>query len=367
MLKTLKPNFSTLDGIRGIAAFYVVINHCRGHLLIGGGELAKIKPVAEWTMLEKVYYTLLQATALGSEFVILFFVLSGFSIAYSLRNQQALKSFYLKRFIRLYPPYIAALIWAAFTYHMIDKYFHALNGESISVFEDFNTTIRNLFYITTGDYIGQFWSLIHEVFFYLLVPFALLKKRWYYIASVVLYLVGIFIPVDFQYLNKFTEFLLKYNIYFTVGVYLYYNYDSFKKYFLISKSYVFYGILCFLFGLEVILNYLIDINEISFFIASIASILLIVNFLEKNITNMVIRKLGEMSYTIYIIHFASMYIFYLILLKVGVTKDVDKIMVWWVWPTGVVFCLITAIPFYYLIEKNTKKILEYLRKDKQSS
>lgn len=35
----MKIDFKILEGIRGIAAFYVVINHCRGNMLIGGSEL----------------------------------------------------------------------------------------------------------------------------------------------------------------------------------------------------------------------------------------------------------------------------------------------------------------------------------------
>ena len=40
----VNPNFKILDGLRGIAATYVVINHCRGNNLIGGSDLSKIVP-----------------------------------------------------------------------------------------------------------------------------------------------------------------------------------------------------------------------------------------------------------------------------------------------------------------------------------
>ena len=85
------PNFQILDCLRGIAAFYVVINHCRGNLLIGGSEIAETIPVEDWSIVTKLYYAALRFTSLGGEFVIFFFVLSGFSIAYSLRNQQKRK------------------------------------------------------------------------------------------------------------------------------------------------------------------------------------------------------------------------------------------------------------------------------------
>lgn len=358
----IKPDFLVLDGIRGIAAIYVVINHARGHLLIGGSELAKIKPIAEWSLLEKVYYSLLQFTALGSEFVILFFVLSGFSIAYSLRNQQLLKDFYLKRFIRLYPPYLFALLWAGLTFYLVDHYYPALNRDKLSVFSDPSNTIKNLLYVNSGAYIAQFWSLIHEVFFYLIIPFALLNKKLYYVVSLIIYLIGSFIPFELLSGNLIVLFFLKYNFYFTIGVYLFYNYDSVKEYFFIKNTYILYAILFLLFLSAVIINYSIAVNEITFILSSFASILLIVNFLEKKINSSVMKFLGEMSYTLYIIHFASIYVFYLIIIKLGIISSLDKITLWWIWPLGVLFSVLTAYPFYYLIERNTKMILNKIRK-----
>lgn len=83
----MKPNFKILDGLRGIAATYVLINHSRGNLLMGGAEYAKINPVNQWSIIDKLYFSALQLTSLGREFVILFFILSGFSIAFSLQKK----------------------------------------------------------------------------------------------------------------------------------------------------------------------------------------------------------------------------------------------------------------------------------------
>ena len=192
----IKPNFKILDCLRGIAALYVVINHCRGNLFIGGSEMAKIIPVADWSIWTKIHYALLQFTSLGTEFVIVFFVLSGFSIAYSLRNQQKKGSFYLKRLIRLYPPYIAALCWAALVFYLISKFEPSLNGNVTSVIHSYKSILSNLAYIPDGSYIGQFWSLIHEVIFYILAPFVFLKRRYYYYISLIFYLFGWFIAWD---------------------------------------------------------------------------------------------------------------------------------------------------------------------------
>ena len=61
-----------LDFMRGFAAVYVVVNHVRGNFFKGGG-----RTIAESAdplgLYDYVSISLLQATALGTEFVILFF------------------------------------------------------------------------------------------------------------------------------------------------------------------------------------------------------------------------------------------------------------------------------------------------------
>src|SRR5665647_1005420 len=98
-----KIDFKILDGLRGIAALYVVFNHARGNLFIGGIKYAQIKDISRWSIWEKLYFSALRLTSLGKEFVILFFILSGFSIAYSLSKSHSKIQFYLRRVIRIYP------------------------------------------------------------------------------------------------------------------------------------------------------------------------------------------------------------------------------------------------------------------------
>lgn len=356
-----KPDFNILDGIRGVAAFYVVINHARGHMLQGGSELAAVKPVAEWSVFEKVYYAILQLTSIGTEFVIVFFVLSGFSIAYSLRKGQRFGQFYLKRLIRLYPPFLLALLWAYFAYILIDYFAPALNKDGYSVFTDFPIAVSNLLYLNKGNYVPQFWSLIHEVFFYLLIPLALLRRKFYYVFSFILFISGLLMPEEFVMRSVITLFLFKYHFYFVVGVYLYFNYDTVKKYMLIKHISLMYGVLTFLFLSTVLINYLTKNDNITFFISAITSVLMIVNFLEKGISNRFIKWVGAMSYTLYITHFASIYLIYLLLVLMNMVSAEGKITVWWIWPLGVISSLFFAQLFYLVVEKNTKLILNRLR------
>jgi peptidoglycan/LPS O-acetylase OafA/YrhL len=82
----LKPHFAVLDGLRGIAAYNVLLFHSFGGVWVTNGNLC----------------------------VDLFFMLSGFVIAYSYRSRlqagMSLGDFALRRFIRLYPMIIFGLL-----------------------------------------------------------------------------------------------------------------------------------------------------------------------------------------------------------------------------------------------------------------
>ena len=100
--------FDILDSIRGIAALYVAIAHCRGTLWMGGSEFQKLFPRNTWAISDYLVFGSSMLTRLAVEFVIVFFVLSGFSIAYSLSANKSPLQFYKRRFIRIYPSYVVA-------------------------------------------------------------------------------------------------------------------------------------------------------------------------------------------------------------------------------------------------------------------
>lgn len=359
---SLRPNFVALDGIRGIAALYVVINHSRGHLHIGGSEAILKKGDLGLDFFEKFYYGILQLTALGSEFVILFFVLSGFSIAYSLKGKQSLGLFYLKRFIRLYPPYIVSLVYAAAVYSLIQFYYPLLNNGGVSVIDNTKDTFLNLIYINSGSYIAQFWSLPHEVLFYIIAPFCFLNQRNYYTISIICWIAGMILKIDIPN-NIIFNFLFHYNIFFALGIFVFNNYTFFERLFAFADKLKFYLFIACVFILLMIINLFFKLNQLTFCIAALSSIFLIVNFQKYNITNSFIRYLGSMSYSLYLTHFASIYLFYLTLIKFDILKFNGKIELWWVWIVAVLFCVLMNIPFYIFVEKLSKNVLTRMRKE----
>jgi len=66
-----------------------------------------------------------------------------------------------------------------------------------------------------------YWSLLPEALFYLIVPLAFWRIRWYYVASVVLFLVGLYCNWRGIALNVFSGYALTHNFYFAAGIGLY--------------------------------------------------------------------------------------------------------------------------------------------------
>lgn len=105
-----------LDSLRGIAALQVVIHHCLLSVPVLCAMHGVGKPLpftsVENTILNALTYSPLHFFWLGNEPVILFFVLSGFvlSIPFNDGGQNFdYRAYFVKRFIRLYIPYIALI------------------------------------------------------------------------------------------------------------------------------------------------------------------------------------------------------------------------------------------------------------------
>ena len=358
----MKLNFKILDGLRGIASTYVLLNHARGNLLMGGNEYSKIKPILNWSFTEKLYYSSLQLTTLGTEFVILFFILSGFSIAYSLKNKTKISSFYVRRMIRLYPPFVTALIWAGVVFFLAKTFSPILTVDNVSVFNSFKIALLNLLYIPNGSFIDQFWSLTHEVIFYLLVPFLILNRRLYYAVSIVACIISVGISwSDTSGNNILMLYILDFNIYFAVGIWLFNNYEIVSEKVLIKNKVFFYSIITLLFLAMVAIKFKTSpLNKITLFICVVMTILLIIYFIENEVQNKVLAFLGNMSYTLYLTHFASLYFFKTFLIKF---KIVDSILIstWYIWIIGVFLSIGISYIFYNISEVPSKNLLKKMR------
>jgi peptidoglycan/LPS O-acetylase OafA/YrhL len=159
-----------LDGLRGIAAVWVAGFHFYGGLSDHFTSRAFVEPV----------HTLLRH---GNSGVEIFFVLSGFVIAYSLRQARIdapyCMNFVVRRAIRLDPPYWCTIVLAC----LVMMIANVLRTDRIQVLPSLSQVAAHLVYLQNfagvGNIVDVFWTLCIEVQFYL--TFLLLtavSQRW---------------------------------------------------------------------------------------------------------------------------------------------------------------------------------------------
>ncbi|MFY1046933.1 acyltransferase family protein [Chryseobacterium sp. GP-SGM7] len=164
-----KNKFDALTGMRAIAAIMVFVYHNRKYWR-NDLPFEIMRFISEWHI--------------G---VTVFFVLSGFLLAYRyeekpLESKKSYLKYILLRIARIFPMY-----WILLSCYFIDR---AYSKDVETYFLQYS-----LFYSLFDKYsvsgIVQAWSLTVEFFFYLLAPFLflLLKKNW---KNCILFLIGLF-------------------------------------------------------------------------------------------------------------------------------------------------------------------------------
>jgi peptidoglycan/LPS O-acetylase OafA/YrhL len=161
--------YEALDCLRGIAACTVVICHA----LMAG--LFRVEP--QWSTLK---WTPLRLLWSGHQAVILFFVLSGFSlyILYSALSASAnrVPKFLAARWLRLYPVYAASLLFASASYWLLARLGYAWPDSTLYVPAPAIPAKQFLMHYTL---IGNFntslinppaWSIVHEMRISILFP-----------------------------------------------------------------------------------------------------------------------------------------------------------------------------------------------------
>ena len=187
-MKEKSRKILAIEAIRGFAAIYVVLGHII--LLFQPQQFYPDK-----SFLIKTIF------GYGHEAVILFFIVSGFSIHYSssgnLRNWKSIKDYLFKRFRRIYPLFFLSLLFALFVLVI------SQNNES--------SFMRNIFSflfltdISNGSICDPIptnfpiWSLSYEVLYYLLYPLLLLSFNKYGFKKVLI--LSLLISIMFSLFN----------------------------------------------------------------------------------------------------------------------------------------------------------------------
>ena len=171
----------SLDSLRGMAASLVVLSHW-----FLAFKLTKPRPETGATL--KLAWHLRFLFEQGTSAVMVFFVLSGFVLALSMRQKHdSYWTFVLKRAFRIYPPFATAILFSAALYVLVQpRTIPALgywfNGLSWSHYPDAETIAGHLGMIGTPRYQGLdnvMWTLVHEMRIAVVFPLiAWSTRRW---------------------------------------------------------------------------------------------------------------------------------------------------------------------------------------------
>lgn len=352
-----------LHCLRGFCALYVVIFHAKFILWAGGRQYLEAHPRATWGPTDYVAFLLDLLSSAGYEMVIFFFVLSGFFIRYAQhKKHRAAADFYVNRLVRIYPPFLVSLGLAAVVLAVVARQVPQVLNDSIG--RELNTTlasawhelqtlnisgaVRTVLFQRVGQhYLGDnvvYWSLLPEALFYLLVPLALWRVRWYYAASVVLFVLGLYCTWKQIPLNNVTLYLLVYNIYFAAGIGLY---DA-----VVATSWVAQvrrlpkwltlpGLLALL--LVLIGVTLLKLKVVPTVLAGVLAVLAVSVLLAGHVSprNLLVRamhKVGEFSFSLYLYHYPLLLLAYAGLVSYTGKLFIYERVYWLVLPFVVAIC-----------------------------
>jgi peptidoglycan/LPS O-acetylase OafA/YrhL len=163
------------------------------------------------------------------------------------------------------------------------------------------------------------------------------------------------------------EFLFTYNIYFVAGILLYTHFEKVNK-LVVNFSKI---QLLLLIGLALAAMYGINFymqreNNYSFLSSAALGILLIIFFLKYQVRIPWLMSVGRASYSLYITHFASVFL-YLGIYWLIIKPQLPYILNYFVWMPAVLFVLLMGWIQYSLVEKRTKNLLNFLRKKNEGS
>ena len=318
----INSKVTSLALLRGIAVLAVCFCHFG-------------KPVSTGTVFPEFFKLLGEYGKYG---VHIFFVISGFVIPFSLdKAKYTIKDYFLflyKRLLRLHPPYIAGLVFtliiAAASYHSR----HLPNPETPM------TIFKSLFYMHAPYDNPVFWTLKIEAEYYIFVGifFALLTKF-----PKPALIIGI-PALALLSLTPITEY---------IGLF------SFITFFLIGTV----GYLIYVKAGNIIVEYLVLLALVTFSFfhfelpASIVSSLTVLCILYfKRPVSSVLEFPGEISYSIYLIHFPlGVKLINLLQRHVGLSYY------WVIFFVALVVCFIFAYVFWQFIEKPSAKLSNGVR------
>lgn len=266
-----KRELNEVHLLRGVAALMV----CLFHLVLGNVSLFSATNIIE------------RVCTFGYLGVEIFFILSGYVICYSLPanfSRQHYRTFFLKRIVRIEPPYLASIVLVLILNTLSLTY----SGKGYSI--DWLALVGHLAYINSFDtstYLNVvYWTLGIEFQFYLLLAlvFPLLRRNMTGFFSVM----AAFFCLSFISNTKNTALIFPYLSYFGVGIVLF----SFKYQKFVPKIII--GFLLFLFVVHIYFT-----KGLPNLIATMCTVVVIIGITTSNA---VIKFFACISYSLYLTH-----------------------------------------------------------------
>jgi peptidoglycan/LPS O-acetylase OafA/YrhL len=191
-----------LEAIRGFAAVYVVFHHTFSKgLFIFGKDISFF-------------------FRFGQEAVILFFFLSGFVIqfAYTKSKDKSFKTFFLKRFLRIYIPLVCVYIANYFVVTFSKTQLPDINVKelvgNIFMLQDISALKPN---VICDPFMGNapLWSLSYEWWFYMIFIVVVTKVK--HNTSLIIYVIGTVAALTYLVYPNFINRELMYLIIWWIG------------------------------------------------------------------------------------------------------------------------------------------------------
>ncbi|XGI81204.1 acyltransferase family protein [Enterobacter hormaechei] len=345
-------SLKSVQALRGIAAIIVVLFHYKW----------VINPDLDNLFVSAIFNS-------GGLGVTLFFILSGFIMVYSGINKTSAIDFSINRFSRIYPAYLFFIILgfvvggAMSTFHYEDKTINFIRS-----FFFLPATVNDApAYIDVNSATGVRWTLNYEMYFYALIALSMMFKRKIIALFVIFGAVLLIIPIStghipvldiqgYPYESEFLGFLTNPIMYeFLLGVIIALLYLKFNGWIPTVLSVIFLII-----SLFIVVYYCIYLGlnnhglKSSAIFMSTLFLAVVVNakWLDKFVP-VSLFYLGEISFSIYLLHNPSMIITkkYILHEEKGIT----------VFITAILLTLILSIFSYKLFEtKCSKSLKKYL-------
>ena len=366
----------SLDSLRGIAAFVVVIFHIMISfvLLYNANYLNKFDE--KWT--EAITLSPLKLFWAGNEGVLLFFVLSGFVLSLPFWNGRHLpyKAYLVKRFCRIYIPYIIIMFATTILVSFFYKY-NNIEGLS-STFENRWGNLPSvkdiimyilMIDINTANVNGVVWSLYHEMRISIILPlFLLIMLKFNFIKSffinigicLVSYAILIigesFITSDLLLtISHGLRMTIYYCVFFLFGAYLakYVNTFVFVKNSTFVKLSLFTTSILIIEPRWVLHRVGLDYWMISNVISVIGILLLLTAVIHSNLADRILTVkpllwLGKISYSLYLVHIP------IIMLSVILLSNTIGLI--WSFIVAILISLVVADLTYRTIEVKSIKL-----------